>query len=115
MSGEPATTGRARLVTCAPGLARVEGVLDFASVTPLLAAGEALLRRPGALDIDLGGVTAANSAGLALLLEWLDLAGARRIDLRLLNLPESLLRIAAFSNLDALLPTGTDASPQPPA
>lgn len=94
----------ARLIATAPGYARVEGELDFTTVTALLAAGEALLRRPGALEIDLGGVTAANSAGLALILEWLDIARSRRIALQYRDLPESLLRIADFSNLEALLP-----------
>ena len=64
------------------------------------------LLKPGkGLAIDLGGVTSANSAGLALLLEWLDLARSRRVDLHYLNLPESLVRIADFSNLQSLLPT----------
>ena len=95
---------KARLIATGQRDARVEGPLDFDTVGPLLAAGEALLRRPGALRIDLGGVSAANSAGLALLLEWLDIARSRRITLSYLQLPESLRRIAAFSNLEALLP-----------
>jgi phospholipid transport system transporter-binding protein len=95
---------KTRLIATGEGCVRVEGPLDFDTVGPLVAAGEALLRRPGALRIDLGGVSAANSAGLALLLEWLDIARSRRITLSYLHLPESLLRIAAFSNLAALLP-----------
>lgn len=94
----------ARLIPSGDGFARLEGPLDFDTVTPLLAAGEPLLRRPGPLHIDLEGVTSANSAGLALLLEWMDLARSRGIDIHYMNLPESLLRIAAFSNLTALLP-----------
>jgi phospholipid transport system transporter-binding protein len=96
--------GGARLITAGDGRLNVEGVLDFASVTGLVVESEVLFRRNGRLRIDLSGVEAANSAGLALLLEWMDLARARRIDLRFLNLPESLLRIAAFSNLGSLLP-----------
>lgn len=120
MSAKDPTTApvgaRARLLAPARGQARVEGALDFDTLMPLLAAGEALLRRPGALRIDLGGVTTANSAGLALLLEWLDLARARGIDLRFLNLPDALLRIAALSNLGELLPlTEALAAQQPPA
>ena len=95
----------ARLIADGEGRARVEGALDFDSVSPLLTAGDALLKRNGQLAIDLGGVSSANSAGLALLLEWLDLARSRRVDLHYLNLPESLVRIADFSNLQSLLPT----------
>ena len=108
MNGDPASApaagARARLRSLGAGEARVEGALDFDTARPLFTAGEALLRRPGALCIDLGGVDSANSAGLALLLEWLDLARARRIDLRFANLPDALLRIAALSNVDGLLP-----------
>lgn len=96
--------GEARLIPSGNSFARLEGPLDFDSVSHLLAAGAALLRRPGPFQIDLSGVTSANSAGLALLLEWMDLARSRGIDIVYTNLPESLLRIAAFSNLTALLP-----------
>jgi len=83
----------------------VEGVLDFDTVVPLMDqsrryfAGES--RR---LEVDLQGVRRANSAGLALLLEWLELAQERGISLRFRNLPESLARLAAIANLTGLLP-----------
>lgn len=96
---------KAHLAAVGEGRLRVEGVLDFGSVGPLLAQGEALMPRTGQLQIDLSGVESANSAGLALLLEWLDLASARGVRLRYLDLPESLTRIAAFSNLGTLLLT----------
>jgi phospholipid transport system transporter-binding protein len=96
--------GYARLIPSGDGFARLEGPLDFDSVSRLLTAGETLIRRPGPFQIDLGGVTTANSAGLALLLEWMDLARSRGIEIFYSNLPESLRRIAAFSNLTALLP-----------
>jgi phospholipid transport system transporter-binding protein len=104
----PGNGAAARLIAAGDGQARVEGPLDFASVPALLKAGDLLLRRPGAFQIDLGGVTAANSAGLALVLEWLDLARSRQVALRFLNLPDSLRRIAAFSNLEALLPVAEE-------
>ena len=94
----------ARLIAAGEGRLRVEGALDFDSVSPLVAESEVLFRRNARLRIDLSGVETANSAGLALLLEWMDLARSRRIDLRFLNLPESLVRIAAISNLGSLLP-----------
>lgn len=104
--GSAAPGDGARLIAIADGTACLEGAMDFTTVTTLLAAGEVLLRRPGALQIDLGGVSSSNSAGLALLLEWMDLARSRRVDLTFVNLPDSLWRIAALSNLEALLPLG---------
>ena len=81
----------------------LEGVLDFDSVASLLAEGERMLTGSGRLDLDLGAVREANSAGLALLLEWLDLARQRRLELRLHNLPDSLKRLAALANVDDFL------------
>lgn len=102
---------QARVISAGPGRLRVEGVLDFANVTALLAEAEALFPRSGRLRIDLSGVELANSAGLALLLEWLDLARRRHLDLLYMGLPDSLERIAAISNLGSLLPVarGNDA------
>lgn len=99
----------ARLITAGPGRLRVEGVLGFSSVNDLVTEAEALFPASGRLRIDLSGVASANSAGLALLLEWLALARSRRLDLEYLNLPDSLERIAAFSNLGPLLPVAGPA------
>jgi phospholipid transport system transporter-binding protein len=82
----------------------LRGVLDFATVAPLVTEGERLLVGPGAVEIDLSGVTSANSAGLALLLEWLDLARRRQLRLRFRNLPEPLVRLAELTNLTEVLP-----------
>jgi phospholipid transport system transporter-binding protein len=102
---------KAQLAAVGEGRLRVDGVLDFGSVGPLLAQGEAMMPRTGLVQIDLGGVESANSAGLALLLEWLDLARAHGVRLRFLAMPESLTRIAALSNLGTLLPTDADPDP----
>lgn len=86
------------------GLLLVEGVLDFATVPALAAEGERLLPASGRVEIDLSGVTAANSAGLALLLEWLEIARRRNLGLRFRDLPDPLVRLARLTNLTNLLP-----------
>jgi phospholipid transport system transporter-binding protein len=93
---------RARIRRGENGLV-LEGVLDFDSVARLLPEGDALLAGPGSLDLDLSGVREANSAGLALLLEWLSLARERDLRLRLRNLPEPLERLAALADVSELL------------
>ncbi len=113
----PAARG-AQLVAAGAGRLRVEGDLDFGTVAGLLAQGEAMIPRSGQIEIDLGGVESANSAGLALLLEWVDLSRARRVDLRYLGLPDALARIADLSNLRSLLPVeparpAAASSPEP--
>ncbi len=94
----------ARLRPGPDGRYALEGVLDFATVSRLAASADALLKRGAEIDIDLAQVQSANSAGLALLLEWLDIARARGASLTYRNLPDSLARIAAVSNLGSLLP-----------
>ncbi len=88
------------------GLSRyaLAGVLDFQTVPSLLPNGNRMLAGEGPLDLDLVEVHEANSAGLALLLEWIDLAGRRGRPLRLYNLPESLVNLADLANLGPLLP-----------
>jgi phospholipid transport system transporter-binding protein len=93
----------AAIVSRGEGGFRVEGVLDFDSVAALAAEGDRLLAGPGPLDVDLGGVHEANSAALVLLLEWLALARRRKLKLRFHHLPDSLVRLAALSNVSGLL------------
>ncbi len=79
------------------------GPLDYASVVGLLAQGEREFQGRECVELDLSGVTRANSAGLALLLEWTDELRARGGRLRLGNLPQALTDIARISNVQALL------------
>jgi phospholipid transport system transporter-binding protein len=59
---------------------------------------------PGkAWSIDLSGVTAGDSAGLAVLVEWLSAARARGATLRYEAVPAQILAIARISDLEALL------------
>ncbi|MFP4132090.1 MAG: STAS domain-containing protein [Thiohalospira sp.] len=76
---------------------RLSGPLTFATVPEL-----ARMEAPGG-EVDLGGVTRADSAGLALLLDWL--AGARRsaIPLEFHHLPAQLDAIARVSGIVEVL------------
>ncbi len=94
------------LVRLSEGSFRLEGDLDFFSVRGLVGLPEWVFADAGELCIDLGGVQHANSAGLALLLEWLGQARRRERFLHLTNLPDSLERLARLSNLGALIRTG---------
>ena len=86
----------------------VSGDLTFATVAPLLEEGSRLLAGITGPVIDLREVTHCDSAGLALLLEWLDRGQAKGAQIRFRHLPESLLRIARLSNLDSLLPVAEE-------
>ena len=100
---------QSRLTPCGPGRWCLSGTLDFGTVTELASEGGALFRDQAALglarlEIDLSDLEAANSAGLALLLEWAEMAREHGIRLTYRQLPDSLHRIATFSNLQSILP-----------
>lgn len=88
----------------------VEGVLDFDTAARLLGESRRQFVGKGHMEVDLQGVRGANSAGLALLLEWLELAHRHGISLRFRNLPESIARLAAITNLTGLLPVNIGGS-----
>ena len=53
--------------------------------------------------IDLAGVTASDSSGLALLIEWLSVAKAAGRALRYDNIPSQLHQLARLSEVEELL------------
>ena len=55
---------------------------------------------------DLAGVERADSAGLALLIEWMRRARRAGRPVRFLNLPPQMLEIARAASLDRVLPLG---------
>lgn len=96
----------ASLSAQADGRIALSGELDFGSVATLLGQGLERLESGKPLLLDLSGVTHSNSAGLALLLEWLDQGRRRGVRVQFDNIPDSLLAIARISNVTELLPLG---------
>ncbi len=87
------------------GGCRVEGELTFDTVTSVLMQSEPAFRSgEGELAIDLSGVTRADSAGLALLMEWIRRAKGAKREVRFRQIPEQMLAIARTSDMDSLLP-----------
>ena len=87
----------------ASGRLRAGGELGFATAAEALEAGAAHLARADDEVIDLGGVTAGDSAGVAVLVEWIATATARGVSLRYENVPQQMLAIARISDLQDLL------------
>lgn len=73
----------------------LQGELSFATVPALLR------RAAGAAELDLAGVTRADSAGLSLLLELTRRAGGK--GLRLRNANDQVRGLARFFGVDSLL------------
>jgi phospholipid transport system transporter-binding protein len=103
----PAEAGAFRLVADGTGKLAAQGPLTFATARLARQLGaRALGGGDGGVEIDCGAVTAADSAGLAVLLEWLALARARGRGLRYQHLPEGLTALARISDVEELLARG---------
>ncbi len=83
--------------------ATLKGDLVFATVMQALAETGKLFDSGSSWQIDLAGVRAADSAALALMLEWAARARARQGYLRFEHPPEAILDLARVSHIDGLL------------
>lgn len=81
----------------------VRGELTFATVPALTRGPIPFPEGEMAWEVDLAGVTRADSAGLALLVGWLREAGHRGAALRIRNVPDQLLAIARVSGVAEIL------------
>jgi phospholipid transport system transporter-binding protein len=95
--------GNATFETVTEERSRVIGSLEFATVARLLPLGTAAIEGGHAAVIDLGGVTDSDSAGLALLIEWLSVAMEGKRSLHYENMPAQLRQLAGLSEVEELL------------
>ena len=79
------------------------GALTMVSAPAVLEDGRRLARA-GDLVVDLAAVTVADSAALALLLDWMRCARAAGNRLLVRSLPAAMASLAALYDIDALLP-----------
>lgn len=107
----PPLDARAAFVAIAGGAYRLEAPLIFATVPTLRQPGLDLIAAAAAdVEFDLQRVTMADSAGLALLIDWLAEAGARQRTLRYLKVPEGLGALAVLSDVEALIEPSAETS-----
>jgi phospholipid transport system transporter-binding protein len=98
-----ATTASA-FVAVSPGVYRLEAPLTFASVASLHDGGLQLLDSASdGLTLDLQAVPAVDSAGLALLIDWLADAQAKSRALKYIQSPPVLLSLARLSEVEKLI------------
>ena len=105
MSKETGNQVRVGISEPTSGRIAVTGELTFASARDARQLGVLVLEssRADRLVIDCGGVTRADSAGLAVLLDWLAWGRRKSRPISLENLPASLVAIARISEVDELL------------
>jgi len=87
-----------------PNGIRLNGSLNFYTVPALEKSLDKLLKKNQAITVDLSGISRSDSAGLALMIEWLKRATHANIELTLLNLPAQMQNITRVSNLAGVLP-----------
>ena len=99
----PAEVTGFRIAPAGDGRLAASGPLDFATAAAALRAGLGLMTGNRAWTIDLSGVTAGDSAGLAVLVEWMSAARARGASVRYASVPAQIVANARISDLEGLL------------
>ena len=96
----------AQLADLGGGRFAVRSELTFKSATAILAQSKRLFANFERISVDMSDVQEADSAGLALLLEWV--SWARHFDREIVyeNIPQQILAIAQISEVTDLLDAG---------
>ena len=94
------------LIDKGEGRFALKGEMSFDTAERILHASEEPFEQHTRLEVDLSGVTKADSAGLALLLEWITWANHTVREIRFDGMPERVLAIAKTTEVDPLLYRG---------
>lgn len=86
-----------------PGRFRVSGPMTFETITGLLQQSATQLGGSERIEVDLAHVAESDSAGLALLIEWMRLARQRNTSIAYTNVPRQLAALARISEVDEML------------
>lgn len=81
----------------------LSGELVFSSVPALLEQAGEEISGQSSIEVDLKGIIRSDSAGLALLVEWLRESERKGNSIRFVNVPEQMMLIARVSGLDEIL------------
>ena len=95
-----------QLVDEGGGKFSLEGEMTFETVTDILRESEELFEKHTRIEVSLRGVTEADSAGLALLLEWITWANHTVREISFTDVPERIEAIAKVTEVDSLLTKG---------
>jgi len=99
----PAEAETGSLAPAGEGRFALSGALVFGNAARLLAEGERAFEPLQSVEVDLAGVTRADSAGLALLIEWSLAArdAGRRVGY--CNVPPAVASLAGISDVSELI------------
>jgi len=96
------------IVVTSPGRFAARGGLNFANARTARSEGLHALKTSSArdLEVDCSGITHSDSAGLAVLLDWMAIMKRGGRPLCFANLPANLLAVARISGVDEMLQKG---------
>jgi phospholipid transport system transporter-binding protein len=78
----------------------VDGDLTFATIDKQTLKSFSFLKAAKEITIDLSRVSSTDSAGLALMIEWIKYSRQNRTQIAFKNIPEQLLNLAKLSGFD---------------
>ena len=81
----------------------IAGELNLATVSEALSESSQLFKSGSRITVDLINVNHVDSAGIALLVEWLGMAKHQTKKLEYRNIPKQMLAIARISGLEGVL------------
>lgn len=84
----------------------LSGEMSFETAERVLADSEKLFEPHTRIEIDLSGIDDTDSAGLALLLEWITWANHTVREIRYERMPEKIIAIAKATEVEPLLTKG---------
>ena len=84
----------------------LRGEMTFDTAERILKKSEEPFEEHTQLEIDLSGITMSDSAGLALLLEWVTWANHTVREIRFTGMPERVMAIAKTTEVERLLTRG---------
>lgn len=84
----------------------LNGRMTFGTAGQILRESEDLFEEHTRIEVSLTGVTASDSAGLALLLEWITWANHTVREITFTDVPDKINAIAKVTEVDSLLTKG---------
>lgn len=99
----PATTDLLELEPLGGGRFALRGWLSYRTARAALEKGASVFADTQVIKVDLSGVTDADSAGLALLIEWVSWARAQHREIRFFELPAEIRAIARICEVEEVL------------
>jgi phospholipid transport system transporter-binding protein len=84
----------------------LSGDMTFRTAGQILRSSEELFEDHTRIEVDLSGVANSDSAGLALLLEWITWANHTVREIRFVGMPDRINAIAKTTEVDHLLKRG---------